>query len=98
MSQTFGTEVPRAHQELQHQPPVRFVALIDSATAGTRLARLFLASREAVAEFDAGSPEVQMMTRGLVAARDALRPEWDHALAGHSAEERRTAEIYTLDL
>jgi hypothetical protein len=59
---------------------------------------LFLDTREPVAEFDAGADEVGMMTKGLQPTRTAAKPEWDHALAGHSADERATAQVYTLDV
>lgn len=98
MSQTFGSEKPRAHSHAEEQPPVRFVVLIDSANSGGRLARLFLSSREPVAEFEAAAPEVLTMTRDLAATQDALQSEWDGALAGHSEEERRGAEIYSLEI
>ena len=38
------------------------------------------------------------MTSGLVATRGADGPEWDRALQGHSAAERRAAEVYLLDV
>ena len=62
------------------------------------MARLFLETRELVAEFDAGTEEAAQMMAGLVPARGADGPEWDRALEGHSAAERRAAEVYTLDV
>jgi len=41
---------------------------------------------------------VALMTRGLAPAAGAAGPEWDRALEGHSAAERRAAEVYTLDV
>jgi hypothetical protein len=38
------------------------------------------------------------MTQGLVAAAGADAPDWDRALAGHNAAERRTADVFTLDV
>ena len=38
------------------------------------------------------------MTAWLVPAHGADGAEWDRALEGHSAEERRGAEIYTLEI
>ena len=96
MNQGFGIEPPSAHHHSPLQQPVRYVVIIDGG--GSMLARLFLASRELVAEFDAGTEEVAQMTQGLVPARTALDPEWDRALAGHSAAERATADVYTLDV
>ena len=62
------------------------------------MARLFLETRELVAEFDAGTEEAAQMMAGLVPTRGADGPEWDRALEGHSAAERRAAEVYTLDV
>lgn len=96
MSQDFGREAPSPHAHTAHRAPARFLVLIESE--GEPLARLFLATREQVAELDAGTEEVAQMTRGLAPAQGAEGPEWDRALAGHSADERRTARVYTLDL
>jgi len=96
MSQDFGIELPRAHSQESHRKPVRFLVVIDSG--GYVLARLFVETREQVAEFDAGSEEAAQMTRGLVPAKGADGPEWDRALEGHSAAERSAAEVYTLDV
>lgn len=96
MNQGFGIEPPSAHHHSPLQQPVRFVVVIDSG--GSMVARLFLASRELVAEFDAGAEEVVQMTQGLPATYEAGGAEWDHALAGHSAAERAAAEVYTLDV
>lgn len=62
------------------------------------MARLFLETRELVAEFDAGTEEAAQMMAGLAPARGADGPEWDRALEGHSAAERSAAEVYTLDV
>ena len=70
----------------------------DARAGGSAIARLLADSREQVAEFDASTEEVIVMTRGLVPAAGAGGPEWDHALAGHSAAERQTARVYTLDV
>lgn len=97
MAQTYGIEAAKpAHPA--DAPPARFVVLIESASAGRRLAHVLLASREAVAEFDASAPEVLLMTQGLAAQRGAGGPEWDRALAGHARDERAAAEVYTLDV
>ena len=96
MNQGFGMEPPSAHHHSPLQQPVRYVVIIDSG--GSMVARLFLATRELVAEFDAGTEEVVQMTQGLVAAHDAAGAEWDRALAGHNAAERAAAEVYTLDV
>ena len=95
MSQGFGGEAPRAHTHTQHQRPARYLVVIDSE--GSAIARLFLDTREQVAEFDAGAEEASRMTMGLVPITGADGPEWDRALAGHSAAERGAAHIYTLD-
>lgn len=79
-----------------HQPPARYLVMIDAS--GAMVARLFDAQRAPVAEFDASSEEVAVMTSGLEPARGAVGPEWARALAGHSEQERREAEVYTLDI
>ena len=100
MSQTYGLEAPEKKdgaRAADDAPPARFLILIESASAGRRLARVLLSSREPVAEFDASAPEVQLMTRGLAPERGATAAQWDSALAGHSEEERQAAEVYSLD-
>ena len=62
------------------------------------MARLFLESREQVAEFDASTEEVAQMIGHLQPGSDALDAAWDRALAGHSAAERAQARVYVLDL
>ena len=96
MSQDFGREVPSAHIHTSHRKPARYLVVIDSG--GYVVARLFLDTRELVAEFDAATEEVAQMTAGLVPAKGAHGAEWDRALEGHSAAERRAAEVYTLDV
>lgn len=96
MSQGFGIEAPRAHTQTAHRKPARFLVVIDAG--GYVVARLFLETREQVAEFDAGSEEAAQMTVGRVPVKGADGPEWDRALEGHSAAERSAAEVYTLDV
>ena len=96
MSQTFGMETPREHAPEQYRLPARYLMVIDSG--GSMVARLFLETREAVAEFDASSEEVSMMTKGLKPQDGALGSEWDIALQGHSAAERAAAQVYTLSI
>ena len=96
MSEDYGMESPSAHRHTQHQPPARYLVVIDAG--GGMVAKLFLATREQVAEFDASSEEVAVMLKGLGPARGADGSDWDRALQGHSTAERRAAEIYTLDL
>jgi hypothetical protein len=96
MSQGFGSEAPRAHTHTQYQKPARYLVMIDSEGSG--IARLFVDTREQVAEFDAGAEEASRMTVGLVPVTGADGPEWDRALAGHSAAERSAARVYTLDV
>lgn len=96
MNDGFGIESPGEHHRAAHQAPVRYVVVIESG--GPMIARLFLASRELVGEFDAAAEEVAEMTSGLRAERGAGGSEWDHALAGHSADERASAAVYTLDI
>jgi hypothetical protein len=79
-----------------HQPPAKYLVLIDASGAMT--ARLFDARRAPVADFDASSEEVAVMTAGLEPVRGAAGPEWAKALAGHNDQERREAAVYTLDV
>lgn len=94
MSQTFGMESPRAHPQALHRKPVRYLIVIDSG--GSMIARLLLDTREMVGEFDAAVEEAGSMTAGLIPVEGAMGSEWDTALAGHSAEERAAAKVYTL--
>jgi hypothetical protein len=94
MSQGFGNESPRAHVQTALRKPARYLVVIDSG--GFSVARLFLETREQIAEFDAATEEVAQLTSGLAPARGADSPEWDRALEGHSAAERRGADVYTL--
>jgi hypothetical protein len=94
MSQTFGMEAPRKHTHSPLQAPARYLVVIDSG--GYMVARLFLANREQVAEFDAAAEDVAAMTSNLAAETGALGAEWDVALRGHSPTERAEAKIYRL--
>jgi hypothetical protein len=96
VSQNFGIEKPGAHAQAVHRAPARYLVLIDAG--GSTVARLILETREAVGEFDAGTEAVALMTKGLHPVKGAAGPEWDRALAGHSAAERANAEVYTLDV
>ena len=96
MSQNFGIEKPAEHSHSPLRAPARYLVLIDAA--GVSVARLFLATREQVGEFDGATEEVARMTRGLMPEHAAGAPEWDRALDGHSAQERAAAEVYTLDV
>ena len=96
MSQGFGNELPRAHGNTSPRPRTRYLVVIDSG--GFTVARLFLESREQVAEFDAGTEEVAQMIAHLRAGGQAGDPQWDRALAGHSAAERAQARVYELEI
>ena len=78
------------------QKPAKYLVVIDAA--GEMVARLFDEEREQLAEFDASSSEVAVMTQGLVPTKNADDAEWREALSGHSPEERRAAEVYRLDV
>lgn len=95
MSQGFGGESPHAHVQTAHRKPVRYLVLIESG--GYAIARLFLDTREQVAEFAAATEEASQMIAGLAPTLGA-GAEWDRALEGHSAAERSAAEVYTLDI
>ena len=96
MSQNFGIEIPKAHTQTPHRQPVRYLMVINAG--GSMIARLFLETREMVTELDAAVQEVVAMTAGLVPQVGALGAEWDRALQSHSADERASAEIYTLKI
>jgi hypothetical protein len=97
MAQDYGMPAPRAplHGELRRV--ARWLVVIEDAT-GTRVARLFSLERAPLAEFDAATEEIGVMTRGLQPTSGAAGAEWDAPLGGHSAAERAAAEVYTLDL
>lgn len=78
------------------QDPAKYLVMIDLDGGSTAL--LFTAARVQVAEFDASSEEVPVMTQGLVPSRTANTPEWDQALAGCSHEARLTAQVFVLDV
>ena len=96
MSDGFGNEVPHAHGNTSLRPRARYLVVIDSG--GFMVARMFLESREQVAEFDASTEEVAQMMMPLRAEGDASDPQWDRALAGHSASERAAARVYVLEI
>lgn len=96
MSQGYGNESPRAHAHTAYRKPARYLVLIESG--GSVVARLFLDTREQVAEFDAGTEEVAQMTSGLVPTLGATGAEWDRPLEGHSSTERQAAEVFVLDV
>lgn len=96
MNHGFGHEVPPRHGQQQHRQAARYLVVLPSTDGA--VARLFLADRSQVAEFDAGTEEVATMTRGAPASTGANGAEWDKALAGHSAAERAAATVYVLDV
>ena len=96
MSHGFGNELPRAHGSTAPRPRSRYLIVIDSG--GFMVARLFLESREQVAEFDASTEEVAQMIGQLRPDGGAGDPHWDRALAGHSAAERAGARVYVLPI
>lgn len=79
-----------------HSVPAKFLVVIDAG--GSMVARLFDAERKPLAEFDASSEEVAVMTTGLAPQRSGLEHAWAKALAGHNPDERAAAEVYTLDV
>lgn len=78
------------------QDPAKYLVIIDLDGAST--AMLFTATRVLVADFDASSEEVPVMTQGLVPSRTANTPQWDQVLAGCSHDARLNALVYTLDV
>jgi hypothetical protein len=93
---SYGIEVHGKHPSTSHRKPARYLLLIDAG--GTTVAQIFTEAREFAGEFDAGSEEVAVMTQHLKPGNGADAPEWDRALEGHTARERRTAVVYTLDV
>lgn len=96
MNDGFGHEVPPRHGQQAHRQVSRYLVVIGSTDGG--VARLFLADRTQVGEFDAGTEEIAQMTRNAPATTGASGPEWDRALAGHTAAERAAATVYELDV
>lgn len=94
MDYGYGIQAPGEHIHTIQRRHSRYIVLIDSA--GSTVARWYLADRELVNEIDAGSEEVASMTHGLTPAKTAHLPEWDAALAGDSAAARAAADVYTL--
>lgn len=79
-----------------HKTPAKYLVLIDAS--GGMVARLFDAARVQVTDFDASSEEVAVMLAGLTPEAIGDSPEWQTPLRGHSAAERRAAQVYTLDV
>ncbi|MFN3304924.1 MAG: hypothetical protein ACK44A_14565 [Roseateles sp.] len=96
MNHGFGHEVPPRHAQHAHRQVTRYLVVIGSP--GGALARLFVADRSQVAEFDAGSEEVAELIKTAAASAGAGGAEWDRALAGHTAAERAGATVYELPL
>ena len=94
MSQVFGSEPPRPHHQTEHRPSARWLVVIGAGSSA--VARLFTEDRTLAAQFDAGAEEVSTLVRSLPPTVGATGPEWDGALAGHSAEERAAAAVYRL--
>jgi hypothetical protein len=95
MTDSLGDESPRYAPHV-FRPTSRYLVVIEAA--GSMIARLFDTAHRPVAEFDAGSEEVAVMTAGLSPLRSAGAAVWDAALHGHSASERAAADVYTLDV
>ena len=96
MSQDFGSEVPKPHTEVLHRKVTRYLIVIPAPDGP--IAKLLDTGREQLAELDANTEEVTTMLRGLAPVMGAAGADWDKALSGHSAEERASTAIYTLNL
>ena len=79
-----------------HQTPVKYLILIE--TDGAMVARLFDGERRHVADIDAASEEVAVMTTGLLPSRAGNATEWARALAGYNPAERSAAQVFSLDV
>lgn len=95
MNNGYGHEVPTPHTPHALRPPARFLVVLNTGDGGVAL--LCDTDRRPVQEFMAGSEEVTTLTAGLASHTGASGPEWDIALAGHSAEQRAGAAVYLLD-
>ena len=95
MTQGFGGQVPAPHVQAVHRQATKYLVVI-AAPEGP-IAKLLLPNREQVAELDANTEEVTSMTMGRAPTIGAAEADWDKLFAGHSAEERTTAKIYTLE-
>ena len=78
------------------QAPAKYMVIIEAE--GSPQAVMFSAERQRMADFDASTEEVAVMTRRLTPTRGATGAEWDRALAGYSAKDRAAARVYTLDV
>lgn len=97
MNDGFGHEVPPGHAVRQHRQVTRYLIVIASADGA--VARLLLDDRTQAAEFDAGTEEAMQLINGArEATAGAGGPQWDAALAGHTAAERAAATVYVLDV
>ena len=96
MSDSLGDEAPGRYAPHVYRKVARYLVVIDAA--GEVVARLFDDQRKPLAEFDASSEEVALMTKGLQPAKGAGGRDWDNVLNGHSVDERRAADVYTLDV
>lgn len=95
MSQGFGRELPARHVQTGHRAVTRYLVII--AAPDGPMAKLLLPDLEPVAELDANTEEVTAMIKGRTAVVGATEAKWDKLLAGHGAEERAAARIYTLE-
>ncbi|OGB32305.1 MAG: hypothetical protein A3F78_16845 [Burkholderiales bacterium RIFCSPLOWO2_12_FULL_61_40] len=77
-----------------HSSPVKFLIMVDAG--GAMVARLFDANRVHVIDMDASTEEVVDTIEGIAPVHGATGPEWDLALAGHTASERAQAQVYML--
>lgn len=96
MSQNYGNEVPKPHVETVHRKVTKYLIVVPAPDGP--IAKLLDTGREQLAELDANTEEVTTMLKGLAPVMGAAGTDWDKPLSGHSAEERASAAIYTLDL
>jgi hypothetical protein len=95
MDYAYGLEAHAHPDASPPRPPIRYLVIVPAAEWA--IALLFLESRELVGNVPAGSEEVVSMIEGLTPTKSGHLPEWDAALAGHSAEERAGADVYVLE-
>ena len=95
MSQNYGSEVPKPHVAAVLRKVSKYLIVIPAADGP--IAKLLDTGREQLAELDANTEEVTTMLWGLAPVMGAAGSDWDKPLSGHSAEERASTAIYTLD-
>ena len=96
MSQDFGRESAHTHVQTEHRKISRFLVVIDAGGVG--VARLFLDSREQVAEFDSGTEEAAQMISAWCPPRAPMVPNGTARCRATARPSARAAKVYRLDV